>query len=102
MNDVPAQVVHRNHLRRQILFLALRPDYLPVAAVVDELEVLVLIQRADGGFPFEIGAYQSFISVMRDHSEVGILQLRQSFQTSVAASDVVAKAREINVARTGC
>ena len=77
VDDVPTQVVHWNHLRRQILLVALRPDDLPIAVVVDEFEIFVLEEFSDSRPPLQAGAHQGFVAVIRDHAGVGVLQLRE-------------------------
>src|SRR5437868_5920449 len=99
MDDVPAQVVHWNYLRRQVLFVVLRPHDLPVPVVADQSEISIFKQGADGSSPRQTGSHQGFIALMRDQPGVCVLQLRQRLQAAVATGDVALHGCEVHIAR---
>src|SRR3954468_14417931 len=101
MDDVPAQVIHRDDLGRKVGFVALWPHNLPVAVVVHQLEILVFVERADGGDPIQAGTDDCLIAVVGDHPALRFLQMRERLQAAVASRNIVVQRRKIDVAR-GC
>src|SRR3954464_1443035 len=101
MDDVPAQIIHRDYLGWKVGFVALWPHDLPVAIVVHQLEVLVFVERADSGDPIQAGTDDCLVAVVGDDAALRFLQMRERLQAAIASGNIVVHGRKINVAR-GC